>query len=259
MVTSFVTSADGTRIAYDVTGHGPVLMLLHGAGKTRRDWYKAGYVDRLRDDFTVVTVDLRGSGESDFLTEMVDYAVERLCDDLNAVADACAIQRFLIWGYSFGGNIARYLGAWSDRVAATAVIGIPFGPAVDHDFDRFITEFVAKWQPLADAYKAGSVTERQKASAVKGRIPAWVACFQAMRSWPSIMPADMRCPTLLVVGTRNQTALTWVKAHQTALDQTNVQVAIIDGLDHPHEFSDIERVFPIVSAFFRRRRQAFSQ
>jgi hypothetical protein len=48
MATRFGTSADGTCIAYDVTGSGPALMLLHGAGKTRRDWHKVGYVERLK-------------------------------------------------------------------------------------------------------------------------------------------------------------------------------------------------------------------
>ena len=106
MVTKFVTSTDGTRIAYDVTGQGPALMLLHGAGKTRRDWHKVGYVDRLKDDFTVITVDIRGPGDSDVRVDIGEYAVEKICDDLVGVAEACKAKEFLIWGYSFGGNIA---------------------------------------------------------------------------------------------------------------------------------------------------------
>ena len=38
------TSPDGTRIAYDVSGDGPVLMLLHGAGQTRAEWDAIGYL-----------------------------------------------------------------------------------------------------------------------------------------------------------------------------------------------------------------------
>src|SRR5690606_35870492 len=58
------TSPDGTRIAYEVTGTGPALMLIHGGGQTRRSWNDMGYVDRLKDKFTVITLDRRGHGES---------------------------------------------------------------------------------------------------------------------------------------------------------------------------------------------------
>ena len=50
MDTRFATSPDGTRIAYDGTGTGPAIVLLHGGGGTRHDWHEAGYVERLRDD-----------------------------------------------------------------------------------------------------------------------------------------------------------------------------------------------------------------
>jgi pimeloyl-ACP methyl ester carboxylesterase len=252
MATQFSASKDGARIAYDVTGQGPALMLLHGAGKTRQDWHKVGYVDRLKDDFTVITIDIRGTGESDILTDIADYAIEKICDDLIRVADACDAQHFFVWGYSFGGNIARYLGAWTDRTLALAVIGVPFGAAVDDHFDQFITDFVKKWQPLADAYKAGSTTEQERRSAIKGRIPVWVACFQAMRAWPKIELGDIRCPTLLLMGTKNAGMLKWTQSNQEALNSAAVQVEIVEGLNHSQEFSKIDRVFPVVRPFFNR-------
>ena len=254
MAAQFALSADGTRLAYDVTGSGPALVLLHGMGKTRRDWHKAGYVGRLEDDFTVIAVDMRGTGDSDVLTEASDYAADKVCADVTAVVDTCGIERFGVLGYSFGGTVGKHVAASTDRVAALAVIGIPlWGPTVDEVFDRFITEFLAKWQPLADAYRAGSMTDKAKASAVKGRMPVWVACFQAMRMWPAIRPADIRCPSLLVCGTKSHTrAAEWARANREALDAAGAWVEVIEGVNHLREFSEIDRVSPVVREFFNQ-------
>ena len=207
MNTQFAISADGTRIAYDVTGQGPFLMLLHGGSQDRQGWHKLGYVDRLKHDFTVITVDIRGNGQSDPPLDVGDYGIDRICADLDAVASACGAGRFAVWGYSFGGNIARYLGAWSERVRAIAVIGVPFGPAVSDKFDWFIDEFVKKWGGLAEAYRSGELSPAKRRSAAKKQIPILVACFQAMRAWPRIDPDMVRCPALLLVGNANAGAL----------------------------------------------------
>ena len=111
MKTQFCISADGTRIAYDMSGSGPALILLHGGGDNRKNWHKAGYVKRLTDEFTVITIDIRGNGESDYRYEGSDFAIEKLTNDILCVADSCSVDNFAIWGFSFGGNIARYLGA----------------------------------------------------------------------------------------------------------------------------------------------------
>lgn len=251
--THYTNAPDGTRLAYDINGQGPALILLHGAGKDRRDWHKLGYVDRLKNGFTVIALDLRGSGESDFLAETSDYAIEKICADVNAVADACGAAQYLIWGYSFGGNIARYLAAWSARVQAIAVIGVPFGPAVHADFDQFITEFVTRWGPSAEAYRTGGLSPVQHKSAIKGRIPALVACFQAMRGWPGIAPGDVRCPALLLAGTRNKGTVSWIEANRPALERARLEVVIVDGLDHPQEFTQVERVYPLVAAFLQEQ------
>ncbi|MBN1813633.1 MAG: alpha/beta hydrolase [Anaerolineae bacterium] len=251
MGTRFSTSVDGTRIAYDVTGSGrgsgPALMLLHGAGNTRRDWHEVGYVERLQDDFTVITVDIRGTGDSDCLYAIVDYGIEKICEDLYVVADDCGASEFAVWGFSFGGNIARYLGAWSDRVTAIAVIGVPFGPAVHADFDRHIDRFVKKWGALAEAYHRGELSKPRKPF-------IWWACFQAMWRWPSVEPGDVNCPAMLLVGTKNGSVLDWVNANREALDKACTRVEIVEGLNHPQEFSEIDRVFPVVSSFFKNQR-----
>jgi len=71
MTTKFAISPDQTRIAYDITGAGPAILLVHGGGGSRHDWHTGGYVQRLQDEFQVICVDLRGHGESDKPTDRV--------------------------------------------------------------------------------------------------------------------------------------------------------------------------------------------
>lgn len=254
MKTELITSPDGTRIAFDVTGKGPALMLLHGAGKTRRDWHKLGYVERLKEDFTVITVDIRGTGESDYLVEIEDYAIDKICQDLYAVADACKVEQFAIWGFSFGGNIARYLGArnpaaWSDRISAIAVIGVPFGPAVDDAFDAYIRGFEKKYGHLAEAQRQDPDSQKHR-TPIKGQMAGWLACFRAMRDWPRVDPGEVRCPTMLVVGTKNKNVMRWVDTHRKELVQAGVELQIIESLTHNQEFTEVDRVFPVIRQFF---------
>jgi hypothetical protein len=220
--TRFVTSPDGTKIAYDLTGSGPVVILLHGGGQDRQTWHRAGYVQRLATAFTVVTVDIRGNGESDKPAAVTAYSWERINEDILAVADAVKAPRFAMWGFSYGANVGRYLASRSDRVTAMLYIGINFGAAVNDTFMSYI-----KKMP---------------------QVPVWI---EAMISYPPVEPSDMKCPTLWLVGSRNENAFHSAGAYTSRLAGTRVSLAIVEGLDHSQEFESIDRVFPQEVAFTR--------
>jgi pimeloyl-ACP methyl ester carboxylesterase len=101
-LTRFVASADGTRIAYDVQGRGPALILLPGRGFPRRTWHEYGYSSRLQDQFTVITLDHRNEGESETPTHLGGYTIDHYIADIHAVADACGMPHFLVWGTPSG-------------------------------------------------------------------------------------------------------------------------------------------------------------
>ena len=73
-----------------------------------------------------------------------------------------------------------------------------------------------------------------------------------MRGWPAIDPDAVRCPAMLLVGTQNKSTLQWVTSHHAMLEQANVCVEIVEGLNHPQEFTRVDLVFPAVSIFFQR-------
>ena len=100
--TEFATSADGTRIAFERSGTGPVLVLVDGAF-CYREFGPAREVSKaLTDDFTVVIYDRRGRGESG---NTLPYAPEREFEDLRAVIDATGGDAFVM-GQSSGAGLA---------------------------------------------------------------------------------------------------------------------------------------------------------
>jgi pimeloyl-ACP methyl ester carboxylesterase len=95
-----VSSADGTSIAVERTGDGPPVILIGGAFNDRST--VAGLAAVLAPEFTAVTYDRRGRGDSG---DTPPYAVEREIDDLAAViAHAGGPAR--VFGHSSGAVLA---------------------------------------------------------------------------------------------------------------------------------------------------------
>lgn len=256
MRTSSITAADDIRIVYDVVGTGPAILLLHGGGggQTRRSWQQAGYIERLKSEFNVIAMDIRGHGESDRPTDPAAYSIDKMCGDILAVADACGVERFVLWGFSYGGNIGRYLAAQSDRVTRIIIMGIPFGLAASGDFRRFIIDFGAHWLPIVQAEQNGalhpsSLSEDDQALRQQMDVPVTLAWLTAMLDWGTIEPDDLRCPALWLAGSENESAITSIKAYEVSLPEPHVQVHVVEGLDHIQEFEEIDRVFPTMLAF----------
>ena len=117
---------DSVRLAYDVGGVGPPLLLIHGLGYCRLGW---GPVTRqLAEHFQVVHFDNRGVGDSD--APRGPYTVGALTADALAVLDDAGIQRAHVVGVSLGGVIAQTLAANSpERVDRLVLVGSTSGGA----------------------------------------------------------------------------------------------------------------------------------
>ena len=252
--TRFAVSKDGTRIAYEVAGTGPVVLLLHGGGQTRHVWREAGYISRMASDFTVVAIDLRGNGDSDRPADASAYRIDRLVEDILAVADAVAAPRFALWGFSYGANIGRYVAARTERVSAMVYIGIPFGPAADARFRKAIDDMRAKWTPIIAAHSAGrldttSLPEPDRRAWERGNMPVTIAWLTALLDYPAVEPSAMRCPTLWLVGTENAGAMASVKAYEGKLAGTRVTLHLLDGANHPQELERIDDTLSLARRF----------
>ena len=259
--TRFALSRDGTRIAYDVTGDStkPVLMLLHGGGQNRRVWHTRGYVDSLKQEFRVVTVDQRGNGDSDRPLDPAAYAIDRLVADLTAVADAVGARTLALWGFSYGATIGRYFATRTDRVESMVYIGIAFGPMIATQIKPYIDNMLTRWKPHVDAYKAGrldvtTMSAEDRLAWSRGPIPLTYAWMTAMSDYPSVEPSDMKTPTLWVVGSLNPGAMEGVALYRDKLASTKVSLRVIDGINHSEELDRIDLVLRPQLEFTRASR-----
>lgn len=101
-------SVGRTRVHYVRKGSGPVMILVHGAGGTVRD-YTFSLMDKLAKTHTVIAFDRPGHGYTDTIHDQGESPVEQ-ANLLHAAAEKLGVTKATIMGYSFGGIVAL---AWA--------------------------------------------------------------------------------------------------------------------------------------------------
>ena len=89
------------EVAYSIEGVGPPLYMVHGIGSRKATW--GALIKVLRTDFTCVSFDLRGHGESP--VPPVPYSLDELVEDLEALRQRLGHERIHLVGHSLGGQI----------------------------------------------------------------------------------------------------------------------------------------------------------
>lgn len=89
------------QLAYNDTGSGPAIVLIHGYPFNRSMWTEQ--VSLLNDRFRVVTLDLRGHGESESSTGA--STMKLMAEDVAALMDEIGIERAVVGGLSMGGYV----------------------------------------------------------------------------------------------------------------------------------------------------------
>jgi pimeloyl-ACP methyl ester carboxylesterase len=118
-----VRSTDGTTIAYDQIGNGPVVILVDGALGYRAFGFMAPLATLLAPHFTVISYDRRGRGES---TDTQPFALEREIEDIEALINEAGGEACL---YGISSGAALVLEATlklSDKVKKQALYEPPY-------------------------------------------------------------------------------------------------------------------------------------
>lgn len=93
----------GIEMAYDDTGSGQAVVLLHGYPFNRSMWREQ--VEALSQSYRVITPDLRGHGETPPVTANEPATMEEMAHDVAALLDELNVQRAAVGGLSMGGYV----------------------------------------------------------------------------------------------------------------------------------------------------------
>jgi pimeloyl-ACP methyl ester carboxylesterase len=250
-------SADGTVIAYDRVGDGPVLIVSVGAFCTRHTF--AAPADLTRQ-FTVVTYDRRGRGDSG---DTEPFTPGREYEDLAAVAAATGTEPPLVFGHSSGAAIALRAVAAGLPVAGIVAYEAPFTndevPVPDTDPAEHIRELVGSGRSREAVLFWMRDVVRMPAQAVAQLDGApWVAALEPLaRTLPydigvtaggvPVRELGRIAAPVLMLGGGNSPAWFRRSVAEQAAATPGAQLMTLDGYDHnvPPEV-----IAPILVSFF---------
>ncbi len=208
------TAVNGITLAYSDSGAGLPIVLLHAFPLNRTMW--AEQETALSSQFRVITVDLRGHGESD--APLWHYTLDQAADDVRALLDHLAITQALFVGLSMGGYVLlAFYRKYADRVKGMvladtkAQADTPEGKA-----GRFqMAQIAYKQGPSAIAdimirkllspvtiQSKPEIVQRIKTMIEGNQISGIAGDLMAMAERPDSLPflKQITCPTQIIVG-----------------------------------------------------------
>ncbi len=235
-----VTSPDGVTIASEVSGEGPPVVLVHGAGSAR--WSFDMVRPELESSFTVMAIDRRGRGDS---SDAQGYSVEREFEDTAAIVRDAGDGALLV-GHSYGALIAAGAAQLLDDLSRLVLYEPPMGgvladPELIDRWERLITEgdrdlmlreffrTVAGYSEDAiDELASSPVWERRRQ--VSPTLPRELRAEQAFRLDPAAL-ARLATPTLMLLGSDSPD---WARRSTQAYSEAipNAEVRILEGHGH---------------------------
>ena len=244
--------SDGVRIAYEVTGEGPPVLLIHGfASNARVNWVDTGWVRTLTAaGHQVITLDNRGHGESEKLYDPAAYGAPVMAEDAARLLAHLNIPKADVMGYSMGARIAAFLTiahpakvrrAVFAGLAANMIAGVAGAEEIAQALEAPTMADVPEGRPRNFRFFAEQTRSDRKALA---------ACMRSSRQ--KITAAELSaitCPVLVVAGEKDDIAgpaepliaaipgaqgLTLAgRNHMNAVGDRTYKEAVVDFLKRP--------------------------
>ncbi|HAL81331.1 MAG TPA: alpha/beta hydrolase [Mucilaginibacter sp.] len=246
------------EIAYETTGKGVPLVLIHGHPFDYTMWYPQ--VEAFSKNYKVITPDLRGYGKSSLpageITRFEDYAT-----DVLLLLDQLKVDRFHLAGLSMGGQVIMEIFRQAPDRIRTLIFADTFAgldsPEVkqgrydtatrleNEGMDAYAEEVIYKMIKPAHVSSmpevAAHVIKIMKAPPPKAAATALRARAERIDYLAEVLP-QINVPTLVIVG-REDEFTPVAKAEELKENLQNCKLVIIEdaghipNLEHPEEFN----------------------
>lgn len=242
MATIQMLDVTGGRLAYDVTGEGPLVVCVPGLGDVR-GVYRFLTPALVEAGYRVATVDVRGHGET--TADWPDYTLT------GVGADILALIRHLDAGPAIvvGESMAAAAAIWAAAEAPSEVAGLLLmGPATRdatlNPVMRAAAWLVGRVPALWLSYLSSLYPTRKpsdwpaykKALSANLREPGRMAALRGLIAAPKA-PArarigEVHAPTLVVMGTKDADFTDPAAEAQALAGELSGEVALIEGAGH---------------------------
>ena len=256
------TQVNGSTIAYSDRGTGFPIVFLHAFPLNRTMW--ATQENALSSQFRVITIDLRGHGESD--APLWRYTLDQSADDVSALLDQLAIQQALFAGLSMGGYILfafyrKYAALVKGLILADTRAQADTAEGKDGRFQMAQTAYKQGPSAIADimipkllspqtvqtrpeiVQKVRTMIESNQISGIAGDLMA-----MAERPDSVLLLKQITCPTQIIVGELDQ-ATPPSDAKLMAEHIPGARLAIIPHAAHLANLEQPDTFNQIVAAF----------
>jgi 3-oxoadipate enol-lactonase len=265
--TPMKTKINGIELAYtdqgpDMGPTGLPIVLLHAFPLNKKMWEPQ--IQALADRFRVITLDLRGHGESE--APLWRYTMEQFAADVNGLLDHLSIRQAVLAGLSMGGYILfAFYRQYADRVKALVLADTRAGADTPEGK-------AGRYSMAQAAYKEGvktvedamlprllspaalqeqpALVEEVRAIIRMTPVSGIVGDLIAMSDRPDSIPLlpEIRCPTLVIVGDQDQ-ATPPAEAKLMAERIPGARLEIIPGAGHLANLEQPEAFNKALSAF----------
>jgi len=221
---------ENARIYFSEQGSGAPVIAVHGLMENSAYWRMTGVTDRLAGEYHVVSMDMRGHGNTRVTGEPAGYDAETVAADIIALADHLGFSRFHLLTHSTGG-FAAVRRAMKDSTRFASLIltdtGSATSPIRDVEKSRKFHEALARsfenftWDAIFEGLKTRpgpffrGIMESARAEEMlqtafevarqnnRHEVAAFVRSFYTDPNPYREGLANIGCPTLIVYGEKD--------------------------------------------------------